>query len=428
MTSQGTMVETSPGLQTPASETPRPGQNATTPAGMPAHEPVLSEKKSKKLYFIVGGVALALLIGYLIFTWLTAGKEKTDDAQIDADVVPVSARVSGQIDSVLVRENQFVKQGEVIARMDSRDAQVKVQQAESELLTARAQSAQADAQARVAEAGARGGLMAAEGAVGSARESVDASGNQVEHARAGVTRAEASAEKARLDFQRASDLFGKGDIARAQLDTARAARDTTRAEVEQAQAALRAAIDGKQKAQSVVQEAQGRLRQSSDVNATITVAHSAADLARAGVQKAEAGLAAARLSLSYTEITAPQDGFCASLNVRGGQAVSAGQPICQLVPRQTYIVANFKETQLRDMKPGQKVDIEADALNGKSFEGSVESLSGGTGASFSLLPPENASGNFVKVVQRVPVRISWNGPPSNAVPVGSSVNVIVHTK
>ena len=146
------------------------------------------------------------------------------------------------------------------------------------------------------------------------------------------------------------------------------------------------------------------------------------------MQAAEAALQAAQLSLSYTHITAPADGIASKLAVHPGAYVSSGQPIVQVVPRTTYINANFKETQMKQMRPGQRVTIRIDALGSREFEGRVESLSGGTGATFSLLPPDNASGNFVKVVQRVPVRVSWNGPPADQVPVGSSAEVTVYTK
>ena len=164
------------------------------------------------------------------------------------------------------------------------------------------------------------------------------------------------------------------------------------------------------------------------MQAQITAAQAQARLAHARVATAEAALQAAQLNLSYTKIVAPRDGIASKLAVHAGSYVTAGMPIVQLVPRTTYVLANFKETQMRDMRPGQRATVRIDALGRRDFEGKVESLSGGTGASFSLLPPDNASGNFVKVVQRVPVRISWSGPPADQVPVGSSAEVTVYTK
>ena len=167
--------------------------------------------------------------------------------------------------------------------------------------------------------------------------------------------------------------------------------------------------------------------QSGPVAAQVDSALAQAQLGHAKVRTQEAALRAAQLSLSYTKITAPIDGVASKLGVHPGSYVTVGMPIVQLVPRTTYVIANFKETQLRNMRPGERATIRVDAL-GKTFEGRVESLSGGTGATFSLLPPDNASGNFVKVVQRVPVRIAWSGPPSDSLPAGSSAEVTVYTK
>ncbi|HKO54659.1 MAG TPA: efflux RND transporter periplasmic adaptor subunit, partial [Thermoanaerobaculia bacterium] len=174
--------------------------------------------------------------------------------------------------------------------------------------------------------------------------------------------------------------------------------------------------------------AQGRLQQSEPVSAQVAAAQAEARLAHARVATATASLEAARLSLSYTKVTAPADGIASRLAVHPGSLVAAAQPLVQIVPRQTYVVANFKETQMRDIRPGEQAEIKVDALGSRSFTGRVESLSGGTGATFSILPPDNASGNFVKVVQRVPVRIAWNGPPADVVPAGSSAEVTVRTK
>ena len=242
-----------------------------------------------------------------------------------------------------------------------------------------------------------------------------------------MTRAEANAEKARLDWQRAQELGGKGDISRAQVDAARAAHETADADVAQARARMNSAEQAKQAAESDVQQNVGKLQQTSPVEATIRAAEAEAALAHAKVESAAAALSASKLTLSYTRITAPRDGIVSKLSVHAGSLVSAGQPIAQLVPLETYVVANFKETQVRAMRPGQKAKIRVDALDGE-FEGSLESVSGGTGATFSLLPPDNASGNFVKVVQRVPVRVKWNGPASDRVPVGASAEVTVVTK
>jgi membrane fusion protein (multidrug efflux system) len=392
------------------------------------NEPVLAPKRAKRLYFILGAVVVVVLIAYGAFALVGSGKETTDDAQVAADIVSVAPRVPGQIVAVHVTENQPVQRGALIAEIDPRDAQVKLAQAEGELETVRAQAAEADAKTRIAGATASGGFTAAQAAVESSRESVGAQASAVVEARAGVQRAEANAQKAAADWERARDLGAKGNISRAQVDTARAANEAAQADVASARARLQTATNARSLAESNVKQAQGRLAQSAPVEAQIGAAQAAANLAHAKVHTAEAALEAARLALSYTKITAPADGIASRLAVHPGSLVTAGQSIVQLVPKATYIVANFKETQVHAMRPGQKVHIQVDALGGDEFEGQVQSLSGGTGASFSLLPPDNASGNFVKVVQRVPVRISWNGPTSDRIPAGSSAEVTVLTK
>jgi len=403
----------------------------TTAGTMPEiaeHEPAIGSSKAKRLYLILGGAVVALLLVYGIYAFLTAGTETTDDAQIGADIVPVAARVAGQVLTVYITENQPVRAGQPIADLDPSDAQVKLAQAEGDLQTAQAQAADAEARTAVTSATARGALTSAQGALQSSKESVDSSAASIMEARAAVTRASANADKARLDFQRASELGGKGDISKAQVDAARAAHESADADLAQARAKLIVNEKARQAAQANVQTAQGRVQQSAPVREQITGAQAQARLANARVATAEAAVKAAQINLSYTKIIAPRDGLASKLAVHAGSYVTAGMPIVQLVPRTTYVLANFKETQMADMRPGQRATIRVDALGRRDFEGKVESLSGGTGASFSLLPPDNASGNFVKVVQRVTARISWSGPPADQVPVGSSAEVTVYTK
>jgi membrane fusion protein (multidrug efflux system) len=392
------------------------------------HEPAIAPTKAKRLYLILGGVVLVLLIGYAIYAVLSSGKEVTDDAQVSADVVPVSARIAGQVTAVYIIENQPVRAGQPIADLDPADAQVKVAQAEGDLATAQAQAADADARTAVTSATARGALTTAQGALQSSRETADSSAASINEAHAAVSRAAANAQKARLDYGRAEELGGKGDISKAQVDAARAAHESADADLAQARARLTEAENARQAAQANIQAAQGRVQQSAPVQEQISGAQAQARLAKARVASAQAALQAAQLNLSYTKIVAPRDGVASKLAVHAGSYVTAGMPVVQIVPRTTYVLANFKETQMAEMRPGQRATVRVDALGRRDFEGKVESLSGGTGASFSLLPPDNASGNFVKVVQRVPVRISWTGPPADQVAVGSSAEVTVYTK
>jgi membrane fusion protein (multidrug efflux system) len=406
----------------------RVSNTATAIPEIAPHEPVIEQSRARRLYFILGIAVVVLVIGYLIYALVTAGKESTDDAQVAADVVPVAPRVPGQITNVYITENQFVHRGDLIAEIDPRDAQVKLAQAQGDLETARAQAADADARVAITRANARGALVSAQGAMQSSRENVDTSAAAISGAQAAVNRAAANAEKARKDWERAAELGAKGDISKSQVDAARAANEAAQADLAQARARLRETENARQAAMANVTQAQGRLEQSQPVNAQIAAAEAQARNAHAKVQSQEAALQAAQLAVSYTKIVAPADGIASKLSVHPGSLVNVGQPIVQLVPKQTYIIANFKETQVKRMRPGQRATIRVDSLGREDFEGHVESLSGGTGASFSLLPPDNASGNFVKVVQRIPVRISWNGPTSDRVPVGSSAEVTVYTK
>ncbi len=346
-----------------------PPAHAAEPARAPAPAavPDAPQRRGRKRRILAGvGVVAALaLAGVGVHLFLARGDETTDDAFVESDVVPVSPRVGGTIAEVLVADNAQVKKGDVILRIDDADYQVRVRQAEAELETARAQIAAADAQVRAA--------------------------------RASVSRADAEAEKARLDLQRAQELQKGGAIASERYDASRISNETAQAGA------------GANKAQYAAALAQ-------------------ADLARARAKAAEAALDAARLQLSYTVVRAPDDGGMSRFSARPGQIVQPGQVVGQLVPSRTYVVANFKETQTGGIRPGQKVDVEVDAYGGRTIDGTVESVSGGTGARFALLPPDNASGNFVKVVERVPVRIAWSPPADLPMRAGLSANVTVHTR
>ena len=391
------------------------------------HEPAIKPERAKRLYMIIGVAVVAVLLLYGLYALITSGKETTDDAQVAADVVPVAARIAGQVVNVYIHENQPIHKGDPIADIDPSDAQVKVQQAQADLQSALASAADADARVAVAQANAKGGFTAAQGAVQASRQMADTSAANVQQARAAVTSAEANANKAKLDYGRAEELGGKGDISKSQVDAARAANETAQASLAQARAGLTAAENQQQAAVANIQQAQGRFEQSAPVAAQVAAAQAQAQLAHARVQTAQAALQSAQLSFSYTKIVAPADGLASRLAVHPGSYVTLGQPIVQLVPRTTYVIANFKETQLKGVRPGQRASVKVDSL-GRAFEGHVNSLSGGTGATFSMLPPDNASGNFVKVVQRVPVRVDWSGPPADQVPAGSSVEVTVYTK
>jgi membrane fusion protein (multidrug efflux system) len=381
--------------------------------------------RGKKPFLILGGLIAVFAAATGIYLLATAGQEGTDDAQVEADVVPIAARASGQIAKRLIEDNQRVKKGDVLIQIDDADFAARVKQAEAELETTRAQAAAADAQVQVVEASAKGGLQSARASFSGSSMGVANAEAQLAAARAGLERTKAEARKGELDLQRTKQLVAGNALPRERLDNAQVAFDASQAALAQAQAQVAAASEMRRLAGTRVDEARGRLDQSTPIAAQIASARATADLAHARIKVAEATLELARLQLSYTKVMASEDGLVTKLTVQPGQMIQIGQPLAELVPDRTYVVANFKETQVGRMRPGQRARLRIDAFPGVEFEGKVESLGGGTGARFSLLPPDNASGNFVKVVQRVPVRIAWSKRPDLPLQAGLSTDVTV---
>jgi len=394
----------------------------------PANDPVPEVRGTRKRNVILIGVLVLAAVAGLGYHLLTDGHESTDDAEVEADVVPLASRVNGQVLRVLVKENALVKAGDPLVEIDPADYEIRVHQAEGERVSAQAQADAADAQALVAEAAAKGGLSTARAGVSASNAAVSTADAQVAAAKAAITRAEADVTRAHQELSRAQQLRAANAIPQQRLDNALTASASAEAALDLARAQLASAEQSKHMAVSRVAEAQGQLDSSAPIDSKIAVARANAALAHGRVTTAEAALEQAKLMLSYTHLVAPHDGRVAKLGVHAGQLVAAGAPIAQLVPNETYVVANFKETQLQHMRPGQKVEIEIDALDGKR-EGTVESIAAGTGSRFALLPPDNASGNYVKVVQRVPVRIALSNPAQDVqLRAGLSADVTVFTK
>jgi membrane fusion protein (multidrug efflux system) len=401
-------------------------KSATAPSSVPAIAPAQSAGRP---FFILGMVVAVAALAIGGYATLTAGRENTDDAQVSCDLVPVGTRVAGQVMRVHIHDNQLLKKGDLIAEIDDQDYAAHVKQAEAELAVAEAQAMAADAQVRVVDATSKGGLTSARAQYSGSSVGVASAEAQVAAAQAMIVRAEADTRKTDTDLRRARELRQASAISQERLDNAQAASDSASAQLAQARAQLTAANEAKRGAEARVSEAQGRLTQSTPISSQIATARAHADLAHAHVKSAAAALELQRLQLGYTKIVAPAAGLASKLSVHEGQLVIVGQPVIELVPTETYVVANFKETQIGRMKAGQKVEIEIDAYPHQTFEGRVESLSGGTGASFSLLPADNASGNFVKVVQRVPVRIAWVNPPTDVtLRAGLSADVTVDVR
>jgi len=245
-------------------------------------------------------------------------------------------------------------------------------------------------------------------------------------AEASVARARADLANADSELARTKQLLDREAVTKRQLEHAQQAREVAKASLDAALAQLDSARSMKQQAASRVAEAQGRVTQSSPVDAQVAASQASQKLAAARVKSAEVALQKAKLQRSYTTIIAPSDGTVSKLGAHVGQTIAPGQALLMLVPAETYVTANFKESQVGKMKPGNLVDIEIDAFPDQEFKGVVETISPATGARFSLIPPDNATGNFVKVVQRVPVKIRWRKAPPANVRAGLSAEVVVH--
>ena len=389
--------------------------------------PVPKRKKATRAYLLLAGLAGAAVATYFIHGYLTRNEVETDDAQVDADVVPISTRVGGLVLHMNVRDNQQVEAGTVIAQIDDADYAAKVMAAQADVDAAQAQADAADAQVYIVKSTSAGGLSSAKAQLAGTGASVRSAEAQVDAAQAAVARAKAELVKAQADLDRAKKLHDAGAVSGASLETAQAAHDSSQAALDAATANLAAAHDAQAQAQSRVAEAQGRVEQSTPVDRQIASATAAAALAHAHVDSTKAALKLAKLQLSYTRIVAPTAGTVSRLGAHEGQLVQPGTMLVMIVPSTTYVVANFKETQLERIRSGDPVDISVDAFGGGTLHGTVDSVSAGTGARFSMMPPDNATGNFVKVVQRVPVKIAWDaGQDLSQLHAGLSVEVKVH--
>jgi membrane fusion protein, multidrug efflux system len=336
-------------------------------------------------FALLGVLALAGAV-WGIRTWLySRSHETTDNAQIEGHVVPVLPKVGGYVLRVLVEDNQIVREGDTLVTLDPRDYQVRLQESEADLSAAEASAARnGEATAQVGQASAKSG--AAEASIGSAQATYD---------------------RALQDVERMRRLSETRVISKQQLDEAEAAYRSAEADLRAAQSQARAA------------------------QAEVSGASAGVRTAQAHLAAAQAEAAAAELQLSYTVITAPASGRVSKKTVEVGQLVSPGQSLMSLVDEgDVWVVANMKETQLDDIAVGQPVEIEVDAYKGWTFPGRVQSIQGATGARFALLPPDNATGNFTKVVQRVPVRIALDRRPADAPPLrpGMSVEVAIDTR
>jgi membrane fusion protein, multidrug efflux system len=376
-----TMTQTAP---------PPPAPAATRPVDpRPLDEPALTNGSRKPWVLALGAVVAVILLALgARAIWFAVTHISTDDAQVDGHITPISPRIGGFVVSIRVRENQQVRAGDTLVVLDDRD------------LRARLAQSDADLAALIATVGSRG-------KVGQSVAQLDQAKAAAAAAAATVIQAEANAEKATNDLERARALSARNIVSRQSLDAAEAAARATAAQLTAAQ------------------------RNAAASQEQVTAAGAALTGSEARVAAARAVRDVTALQLSYSVVTAPVSGVVSKKSVELGQLVQAGQPLMSVVPLEdVWVVANFKETQVADILPGAPAVIQADAYPGRVFNGSVESLSPATGAKFSLLPPDNATGNFTKVVQRIPVRIRLEGQtdPAHLLRPGMSVDVTIRAR
>ena len=392
---------------------------APPPAAVAAKKP----SRAKIVLPVLLAVAAA---GVGTAVWLGHGKEATDDAQVEGHVAAVAARVPGQVKRVLVKDHQQVKAGDPLVELDDRDLATRLAAARADRLAARAHVDAAQAQLALAETTARSNLSVARGGVTQATALEGTTLAAIEQSRADVTAAEARASLARVDLGRSQRLFDANAVAQAELDARRSAFDQADAALAQARARLTSAQASLGNSRGTAESARGHLAQAASGPVQVQAARAQLELARARVAQADASVAQAELNLSYTVVRAETAGTVARRTVEPGQTVSPERPLMAIVALDdTWVIANFKEDQLRAMRPGQPAEIKVDTFGGRRFAGHVESFAPGTGSRFSLLPPDNASGNFTKVVQRVPVLVRLDGAPDVVLRPGMSANVTV---
>ena len=387
-----------------------------------------SEPRSKR-GLVLGLIAAVVIGGGGIWYVMHRGLENTDNAQIDGDVVSVPARVGGVVTKVAFTENQRVKTGDLLAELDAAPAQARLAEAEANVFAAEAQADAADATARVAETNAVGDKSVADASLVTAAVGAASTSDQIKEAAAQLQSSQTSFAQAQLDHDRAQRLLDTGAISKSEFDRADTQLKVAQSTVDVARARLTSMKGSAAQAQSRVVEAKAKATISNDVDTQIKLAQARAKAAHAQVDTAKAARDLAALDVSYTKIYAPNDGTVSKKSVNVGQMLSPGQSVVQLVTDKLWVTGNFKETQVANMRVGQSAKVEVDAFSGKSIEGEVESFSGATGAKFTLLPPDNATGNFTKVVQRLPVRVRLHDLPAGvALRPGMSVDLTVDTR
>ena len=398
-----------------AEEKPAANPQEQTPA---SDKPGLLRNPRVRKGLLIGGTVIAIIA---VFLWLHyRNRESTDDAQVNGHIIPIAPRVSGSVVAVLVKDNQTVKKGQALVRLNPRDLQAKVDDAQAALALAQSRAQVATVNVPLTSATTQSGTTSADAVVAAAQANYEQANLALQtaltsglaYAQANVQKQQAKYQKAASDLTRMKPLADKAEISQQQYDGFVAAEQEAKSELDAAQqnfslaqqtisvrrAQVASAKAELEKARAGLAEAHANVRQ-------VTMSSANAASARASVEQAQANLDAAKLNLSYTTIVAPQDGTVTHKTVEVGEIVQPGQGLLLLVPlNDVWVTANFKETQLAHVVHGDRAEIHVD-MYGKTYPGYVDSIAGATGSRLSLLPPENATGNYVKVVERIPVKI-----------------------
>lgn len=354
-------------------------------------------------------VGIAVLAGLVRFA-LTHGREDTDDAQVEGRIANVAPRVAGQVLKVLVKDNQLVHEGDVVVELDHADLDAKLEAARADVASAEAGLANAQAQLALTEANTGANLRQAKAGVTQASSGISSSKAALDQAHADVTAAEARFKLAGTDLERVKKLRAENVVPAADQDARQAAYDQAQAALEAARAKLAATEASIQSSSGGLEAAQGKLAAAQTGPVQLRSAQAAVQLAEARLKQTQAAAKLAELAVSYTQVRAPITGVVSRRTVEPGQMVGPERALMAVVPQDdVWVVANFKEDQVGEMRPGQPADVQVDAFGGKHFKAHVDSLAGASGARFALLPPDNASGNYVKVVQRIPVLLRFDG-------------------
>ncbi len=379
---------------------------------------------------------LAILVGGLLAYY--HDRVSTDDAQVDGHVVPIASKIYGTVAEVLIKDNQQVKAGQVLVRIDPRDYQARLDQARAALSLAEAQARAAGVGIPLTQETTASGTSSADAELASAQANYDKatftyerdSTADLEYARDNVAAAQADNDRAQADLTRMKPLLAKDEISQQQFDSYQAAARVAESQLKAASEKLNSAQKGADiarqsmlAAKAQVDQARAAVAQAQANNKQVTIHEADQASAEAAVAKARADVEAADLDLSYATITAPSDGVVTRKSVEVGQIIQPGQGLFTLIPlNDVWVTANFKETQLAKVRPGQKAEIDVD-MYGQTVTGYVDSIASATGARLSLLPPENATGNYVKVVQRIPVKILLDPDSSRKAILRPGMNV-----